>query len=284
MTRRFLTASTLSASLLAGAVCAEGHAGLMGYALADNGATLVTLPNLDTSDTAMQHTLSQTLDAIAFRPVTGELVGFSKTGAIYVVDPASGVLTDLNAAFDGDAMTKGGAVAFDFNNKIDAVRAVGVDGVNLVYFPDSFGDERAGSVMRFSDTFYAAGDWNAGLPPMIFANAYTNAIAGQTAGSTFQYGLDARTDALVSVANNIGELRTIARVTVDGVAADLMPVGGFDIVSPEDGSNLAFAILQLKGADRAGLYRIDLSSGAAIPMGDLNMTGLTGFAVSQSGM
>jgi len=42
-------------------------------------------------------------------------------------------------------------VAFDFNNAIDAVRAVSSAGDNLVYFPVGFGDNdaRANSVRRF---------------------------------------------------------------------------------------------------------------------------------------
>jgi hypothetical protein len=56
---------------------------------------------------------------------------------------------DLGATFMAEAsMAEGAAVAFDFNNRIDAVRAVSSGGDNLVYFPEGFGDmdERAGSV------------------------------------------------------------------------------------------------------------------------------------------
>jgi hypothetical protein len=176
------------------------------------------------------------------------------------------------------------AVAFDFNNAIDAVRIVGSDGANLVYFPDEFGDERAGSVRRFTDVFYAEGDVNEGRVPLLYANAYTNAIAEAKASSTFQYALDARTNALVSLANNAGELKTIGPVTVGGAPADITTAGGFDIVSPEEGEDHAFAILQMRGDDSSGLYRIDLGSGAARLVADLGTTGFTGFAASMRGM
>jgi F420-0:gamma-glutamyl ligase-like protein len=119
---------------------------------------------------------------------------------------------------------------------------------------------------------------------MIFANAYTNAIAGMTASGTLQYALDAATDALVTLANNDGTLMTVAPVTVEGMAADLSGMGGFDIVSPEEGTDMAYAVLQMEGGANAGLYAIDLSTGAASMLADLGMGGITGFAVSMSAM
>lgn len=285
MTRFALTPASfaLGASLIAApAAHADGHAGNMGYALANEGQTLVVMADIAAPAEIGTYELSAALDAIAWRPVTGTLLGFAD-GAIYEVDPASGALTDLGAEFAGDAMMSDGAmVAFDFNNKIDAVRAVSSAGDNLVYFPKGFGDgdARGGKVLRFTDLAYAAGDASEGAEPSIYANAYTNAINGAKAGATFQYALDSRANALVSLANNAGTLETIGVVTVDGEAADLVPMGGFDIISPAEGTDAAFAILQMDGAETAGLYTIDLSSGAATLLADLGMGGFTGFAVS----
>ena len=213
--------------------------------------------------------------------MTGDLLGFAD-GMIVSVNPASGEVTDLGAAFDETAMIGEGYVAFDFNNAIDAVRAVGSDGANLVYFPEGFGDgdERAGTVKRFTDTAYAEGDANAGATPMIFANAYTNAISGAKASETAQFALDAATDSLVTLANNDGTLGTVGKVTVDGAEVDLSAWGGFDILSPAEGENQAYAVLQMEGAESAGLYSIDLESGAATMLADLGMGGFSGFAVS----
>lgn len=195
----------------------------------------------------------------------------------------TGEMTDLYADFMDDAMIGDGKmVAFDFNNAIDAVRAVTTAGENLVYFPEGFGDndERAGSVRRFTDLAYAEDDAMAGSTPMIFANAYTNAINGETASETFQYALDSETDALVSLANNAGTLKTVGKVTVDGSEVDLAPMGGFDIVSASEGENMGLAVLQMEGADTAGLYDIDLETGVATLRADLGMDGITGFAAS----
>lgn len=279
---RLLTAASALALGLATPALADGHAGKMGYALADDGATLVVMADLAAPGEVMTYDLDMPLDAIAYRPVTGDLVGFT-SGTVYTVDPMSGALTDLGAAFMDDAMIDASAtVAFDFNNKIDAVRAVSSDGDNLVYFPQGFGngDERQNSVRRFTDLAYAAGDASEGETPNIFANAYTNAVRGKTAASTFQYALDAAADTLVSLANNEGTLETIGNVTFDGSTVDLSSAGGFDIVSPAEGTDEAYAILQMEGEETAGLYTIDLETGAATKLADLGMGGFSGFAVS----
>lgn len=273
------TLAALSHAVTAGAT---GHADTKGYALAADGETLVTMASIATPGDVQTFDLATPLRAIAYRPVTGQLLGYAD-GTIYDVNPVTGVLTDLGATFMDDAFIGAGAVAFDFNNQIDAVRAVGSDGANLVYFPDGFGDadERANSVRRFTDAFYVDGDNSACAEPLIFANAYTNAISGAKAASTAQYALDARANALVTLANNSGELATVGLLTIGGDSVDVIDGGGFDIVSPAEGTDMAYAILQIDGEDSAGLYMIDLSSGALTELGDLGMGGFTGFAASQ---
>lgn len=59
-------------------------------------------------------------------------------------------------------------------------------------------------------------------------------------------------------------------------------MGGFDILSPAEGENQAYAILELEGSGTAGLYAIDLQTGAATLLADLGMGGLVGFAVSKA--
>ncbi|SFQ13443.1 protein of unknown function [Roseivivax halotolerans] len=270
-------------SILALSAAGAAHAA-SGYALAEDGSTLVVMADISAPGEIETYELNMPLSAIAYRPVTGDLVGFS-ADAIYTVDPASGEMTDLEASFGDDATIGDGAmVAFDFNNAIDAVRAVTTTGDNLVYFPEGFGDndDRANTVVRMTDLAYAEGDDNADATPMVFANAYTNAIDGETASETFQYGLDAETDALVSVANNEGTLETVAPIMVDGEAVDLAPMGGFEILSASEGENEAYAILQIEGAESAGLYMIDLETGEATMQADLGMGGFTGFAASNS--
>lgn len=282
MTIKHTAAFTLTALSLASPAFSMGHAGTAGYALAKDGTTLVTMVDIAAPGEVQIFALETPLRAIAYRPVTSQLLGFAD-GTVYEINAMTGALTDLGATFMDDAVIGEGAVAFDFNNQIDAVRAVGADGSNLVYFPDGFGDadERANSVRRFTDAFYVDGDNSAGADPLIFANAYSNAIAGATAESTAQYALDARANALVTLANNAGELATVGLLTVDGEAVDVIDAGGFDIVSPMEGTDMAYAVLQIDDEETAGLYMVDLASGALTNLGDLGMGGFTGFAASQ---
>jgi hypothetical protein len=282
-TLKFSALGALTATLMASTASADGHSADMGFALANDGGTLVMMADITAPTEVAATELSTPLAALAWRPVTGTLMGFTD-GKIFEVNTETGELTDLEAAFADDATIADGAlVAFDFNNKIDAVRAVSSAGDNLVYFPEGFGDndERAGTVIRVTDMAYAEDDANAGAEPMVFANAYTNAINGMTAGSTFQYGLDAGTDALISIANNAGTLATVAPVMVDGMATDISAMGGFDIMSPEEGSDMAYAILQMEGADTAGFYMLDLETGEATMQADLGMGGFTSLAIAR---
>lgn len=272
--------TTAAATFCVSSVYAAGHSGPTGYALTDGGGAIVTLPSLDEAGETLALT-GGTLDAIATRPVTGELYGITRAGAVFTVDLDSGALIPMDAALAENAMLGDtAAVAFDFNNAIDAVRAVSTDGVNVVYFPAGFGDndDRANSVLRFTDLAYAEGDINASATPMIFANAYTNAIKGEKASETFQYALDAGTDALVSLANNAGTLATVAPLTLDGAAVDVSAMGGFDILSAAEGENMAVALLTMEGSDTAGLYGVDLATGALSLMADTGLSGVSGFA------
>lgn len=279
---RITTLISISA-LSAAPAFADGHAGTKGYALSADGSSLMVMDSIAAPAEARTVELSTPVRSIAWRPVTGELVGYAD-GAIVTIDTTSGETRDQGASFMDDAMISVNAVvAFDFNNKIDAVRAVSSMGDNLVYFPTDFGDDKANSVRRFTNLFYAEGDTSEGADPLIFANAYTNAISGAKADGTFQYALDARANALVSLANNAGSLDTIGLVMIDGQPTDILPVGGFDIVSAEEGKDAAYAVLQIDGQDTAGLYAIDLASGAATLLSDLGTSDISSFAVS-SGM
>jgi hypothetical protein len=279
---RFTTLTTLVATLVTPAF-ADGHAGTTGYALSGDGNSLMVMDSIAAPSDVRMLDLSTLVRSIAWRPVTGELVGYGD-GTIVTIDTATGETMDQSATFMPDAMIAADAVvAFDFNNAIDAVRAVSSAGDNLVYFPSDFADDKANSVRRFTNLFYAPGDMSEGAEPLIFANAYTNAINGMKADGTFQYALDARVNALVSLANNAGTLESVGRLMIDGEPADILPVGGFDIVSPQEGTDAAYAVLQIDGQNTAGLYAIDLTSASATLLADLGTADISSFAVS-SGM
>ena len=69
-----LTAATLT---FGSAAMADDHAGVMGYALADDGSTLVTMADIAMPGNVETHALETPLRAIAYRPVTGQLLGYA---------------------------------------------------------------------------------------------------------------------------------------------------------------------------------------------------------------
>ncbi|EXJ12535.1 DUF4394 domain-containing protein [Nitrincola nitratireducens] len=273
---------TLLSTTIFALLCAPAFAHdikVTGYALSSDGTSLVSLPGL--TEVGETITLSSSLAAIAYRPVTGELIGIAPNAAVYTIDPATGALTATdNLKGDNVGITEGAMVGFDFNNSIDAIRIVATDGSNHVYFPSGFGDndERANSVRRFTDLFYAQGDKNEGAIPAVFASAYTNAIKGKTASETVQYVLDAETNTLLNLANNAGSLTTVAALTLDGKAVDISAMGDMEIVSPAEGTNMAYAMLMMQSANTSGVYSIDLATGELTLRANLGEMGFKGFA------
>jgi hypothetical protein len=255
-----------------------------GYGLSGDGMNLTVIGSLGSPMTSSTIALDKKLDAIAYRPVTGELYGYANgvggaQDVVYVIDTMTGMTTSAGAAFDTDANVPAGAkVGFDFNNQIDAARVVSTQNDNLVFFPDTFAGANINTVKRFTALNYAAGDVNFGLESAVFGNAYTNAINGMVASSTLQYALDAGTDSLVTLANNAGTLATVAKITLGGAALDFSEFGGFDIISPMEGDNTAVALLSVGGL--SGLYEIDLTTGAATMFADFGASAYTGFAAS----
>lgn len=256
----------------------------MGYGLAGDGMSLSVFNDLRMPSVMSSVTLDTKIDAIAYRPVTGQLYGYANgTGgapdAIYTIDVMTGMTTNVSASFDVDAnIPEGAMMGMDFNNAIDAVRMVSDWRDNLVYFPDDFPSANAATVKRFTALTYAAGDVNEGSLTTVFANAYTNAVNGMTAGSTAQFALDSTTNSLVTLANNAGTLNTVAAVTVGGFELDFTSYGGFDILSPMEGDDLAVALLNANGM--SGLYQINLMTGEASLYQSLGSDLYTGFAAA----
>ena len=64
---------TSAIALAAGPVFAAGHASVSGYALADDGATLVVMADVNAPNEVMTFDLATPVKAIAWRPVTSGL-------------------------------------------------------------------------------------------------------------------------------------------------------------------------------------------------------------------
>lgn len=264
-----ILAAAAATLLVAGTVQSATLPGVIGYALGNNGTTLVRIADLNAPAVATGVTIRSTsgqivsMSDIDYRPATGQVYGYSDAfDAIYVIDTSTGVATQQAVRAGA---TNVGTLGLDFNNQVDAARIVSTSGANIVFFPNNSPPNIANQV---TPPFYAAGDVNAGLSPSIFANAYTNAVPA--ASATLQYGIDATTDSLVTIANNAGTLVTQGRLFFAGAPLDVGVEGGLDILSFAEGDNTAIALLTAVSTTFAGqgLFRVPL---AADPLGRINL-------------
>ncbi len=197
----------------------------------------------------------ETVLGIDVRPATGELMALGSQSRVYRLDPATGVATAVGDA--GAFALIGTDFGFDFNPVPDRIRVVSDADQNLRLNPVT-GALAANDVALA----YAAGDLNAGQNPNVVASAYTNSFAGTA--STTLYGIDNALDRLVTQnPPNNGTLNTVGALGVDVVGN-----AAFDIQTTTGPINLAFAALSTDGAG-SGLYSIDLTSGAAILIGNI---------------
>jgi hypothetical protein len=150
--------------------------------------------------------------------------------------------------------------AFDFNPTVDRVRIMSDSGQNFRAHPDT------GAVVLVDTSLaYAVGDAGAGSIPAVASCAYTNSVTPAPLTTTL-YDIDSARDTLV-VQNppNNGTLNTVGALGVDSTS-----VAGFDI-SGASGTAYASLVTKLKRGNtlRASLYTINLTTGAATPVGKI---------------
>lgn len=190
-----------------------------------------------------------TLLGIDFRPADGRLYGLTSANNLYALDPATGaasLVSTLTVPFDGGVRS-----GLDFNPQSDRLRLVGSNGQNLRVHPDLGASASDGALA------YARGDRHFGRKPAVTACAYTSSVA--RAPSTRTFDIDPALDVLVlQEPPNDGLLKTVGPLGVDfGV------VGGFDILTDAAGRDHGFAV------SGQTLYRVDLATGAAAPLGTI---------------
>jgi hypothetical protein len=192
----------------------------------------------------------ETLLAIDFRPLTGDLHAFGPSGRQYVLNLTSGAATTPVGTATPLAGTRFG---FDFNPTVDLIRVVTDSDQNARVSPITGNTFATDTVLAF-----APADINATANPNVVAAAYTNNFTG--AGATVLYDIDSNLDALLVQSNpNGGILNTVGPLGVD--TTDNV---GFDISAA---TGVAFASLTV-GAT-TGLYTINLASGAATLIGTI---------------
>ena len=266
---------TLKAALLASGMTlgltGAAHADHIAYSLGGGGDTLVGVAfddiaegDAEANTTAITlNGVSLSLDAITYRPQTGEFYGYdADTGSLYTVNPATGAAT---LEFQSDILPDG-FVSFDTNNNLDAFRFVNASGENVVYFPDDSANgpanqgrlisvelpDEAGNISAIT---YDTGYDETGTPTLI-GNGYTNQLPVDAAmaqgDDLIQYVLDASTDTLGILNNNAGTVDFVADAGIDFDVS-----GGFDVFSTGD-TDILYALLTVDGDQ--GLYTIDLAT------------------------
>ena len=195
------------------------------------------------------------------RPANGSIYGIDTLNNIYTIDSGSGEATyisTLNTPFEGGTIS-----GFDFNPVADRLRLVGDNDQDFRINVDT-GEVIVDGMLAFAD-----GDVNSGVNPNVTAAAYTNSFDGTV--STQLYDIDTLlNDLVLQNPPNDGTL-----VTVGDLGINFDTLGGFDIVSSENGDNAAFAV------SNSTLYSIDLDTGVASSIGDigsgedLNLQGFT---------
>jgi len=205
----------------------------------------------------------ETLLAIDYRPLTGQLYGLGSSNAVYTLDAGSGAATRVGSGFTDPL--NGGSYGFDFNPVIDRIRIVSDANQNVVAHPVTGN----ANVAATRPVAFASGDANFGKDPNVVHHAYNGNVLGALGTATQLHAIDSNLDILVTQANNAGTLGTIGALGVDATN-----VGGFDI-----GTNgQAYAVFAdvLAGTSRA--YSIDLTTGAATALGGIGIV-VSGVAV-----
>lgn len=211
----------------------------------------------------------QTVVGLDFRPATGELyaIGYNQTSGearLYTINPNTGAATPVGM---GNAMLQPnmGAITFDFNPVVDRIRVMGSNGANYRMHPTT------GAVVATDTPLnYAVTDPNVGTMPMIATGAYTNSFAGAT--STTLYNYDAGLNVLTTqLPPNDGTQNTIGP---SGISVNTMPMPMLDLdifYAFSSGSNTAYLCATTAGNPNSRLFRIDLTTGAASPIGFIGL-------------
>jgi hypothetical protein len=235
------------------------------YALGTNNTLYVLVPGT-TSFVRLVHLdepqVNGNLIGIDFRVADGNnnsIYALTDNGKIYTIG--------LTAATLGQAtlvstltpnLPSGYQSLFDFNPVLNAIRAIGSDGLNYAVV-NSAGNLNK-TVVQTSLT-YNPNDVNKGKTPKVSAGAYNNNVVG--AKVTIFYGIDYNLATFVTVdpatpggssATGGGVLRTIGNlVTPTGGPVSISPTADIDIYTLSSGAN------RLVGIDGRTFFTIDLA-------------------------
>jgi hypothetical protein len=196
---------------------------------------------------------------IDVRPATGQLYALGSSSRLYVIDWETGQATAIGSVPFTPALA-GSSFSFDFNPTVDRIRIMSDSGQNLRAHPDT------GAIAAVdAGLAYAGGDPGFATAPAVAACAYTNSDNDPATGTEL-FNIDAARDVLVlQNPPNAGTLNTVGPLGVNA-----SEVAGFDIAVSDGTAYAALVVRQGKRKSiRAGLFTIDLATGAATPLGKI---------------
>jgi hypothetical protein len=204
---------------------------------------------------------NETIKGIDFRPATNQLYALGSTSRLYTLNVLTGAATEVPPPGAFTPALNGSTFGFDFNPVIDRIRVVSNSKKNYVLNPND------GSATAATDLFFGPADPNFGVPANVSFSAYTNSLnpaplAPPNGPGTQLYGIDTGLDILVTQANSFGTLGTVGPLGLNVGA-----VGGFDI---QGVNNVAYAALLPAGSSNSNLYQINLLTGAATNLGQID--------------
>ncbi len=204
------------------------------------------------------------LVGIDLRPADGKLYGVSLSNAIYTINEASGAATFVTA-LSSPVIDASLGYGIDFNPVADFA---GGSSLRLV--------SSAGSNFAIHAGTGAVGNAASNIGSGYTGVAYSNSVIrpGSAPAGTALYYINAATDQLMMAP---GAFNNPTITAVGPLGVDALKANGFEITA--DG--MAYAALNLDAGSSlaTGLYRIDLSTGAASQLGQYNGT-LSGLTVS----
>ena len=256
-------ASTAAALLLTASAARAQTA----FALADGGLALIRFDLATPENTTVVGNFSGAslrIDGIDFRPANGLLYGYSRGDTIVTINLETAATTLVSTP---QTVSTQNNLGIDFNPAADRLRVVNGADQNLRI-------NVANGVTNVDGPLaYVAGDSGFGINPQINEVAYTNSDRNPFTETRLFY-IDAGRDILASTLNpNDGALTTVGPLGFN--AGELT---GFDILSDGNGGNSAFAILTAAGG--ASLYRINLGTGAAAPVGAVGAAAVRPFSLA----
>ncbi len=185
---------------------------------------------------------------------------------VYTVDTLSGLATAVGTAAFTPAVA-GATFGVDFNPAADRIRLHSDQDQDLRI------NQTVTPVVAIVDTAltYLAGDVNATQNPTIAGTAYTNSVSPTVVTGTDLFAIDSDRDVLTFLASpNSGRMATRGTLGVNTTASV-----GFDIFGPGTivgglTGATAYATLTPDGSSRSRLYTINLATGTATLVGDVN--------------